>query len=665
MFMPKSVKSNRFQTSLVFLGLSLTVMAFGIIFPPRVSAAWKAGRIIDDKIFYNGNGMSKSQIQSFLNSKVPDCDRWGQKQHSSGVTRAEWAAANGKPQPPYRCLRDRTFNTNNKPDDEFCNGHTGATKDAATVIKQVANSCGINPKVLLVLLQKEQSLVTDDWPWPIQYRSATGYGCPDTAPCDAEYYGFFNQVYNAARQYRRYRAYPHLYNHIPGAYNNVRFHPNASCGSSSVLIQNQATAGLYNYTPYQPNQAALNAGWGTGNSCSSYGNRNFYRYFTTWFGATRGGTSYKWKPVRQGLYFDAARTEEFPYNAVLEPGQKIYGRVRAKNVGNQVWYQSFMKLATQRPRGRSSKFKNSDWLSKNRLTKMSQSTVSPGEKATFDFTLTAPAKTGKYKEYFSLVAEGVTWLNDPGLYFPIKALKARDFNFYLDAKRTRRIGEDPTVYRGRKIYVRVRILNNTGSTLPQNTRLATTSPRDRASELRDSSWISDNRVAKLGTSVDPGKLGVFKFSMTIPDEINTWNESFGLVIDGGGGWIEEDTMQQTITSVNRPPDRILIKEKLLKGDSITSKDDRFKLRMQHDGNLVIYSPKGSIWATNTAGSEVNRVKLQGDGNLVLRTPSNKAVWDSKTSKRLSLQLIMQNDGNLVIRNHSGKAIWDSGTSGKL
>jgi hypothetical protein len=53
-----------------------------------------------------------------------------------------------------------------------------------------------------------------------------------------------------------------------------------------VLIQNQATAGLYNYTPYQPNAAALAAGYGTGDSCSAYGNRNFWLYFRDWFGPT-------------------------------------------------------------------------------------------------------------------------------------------------------------------------------------------------------------------------------------------------------------------------------------------------------------------------------------------------------------------------------------------
>jgi hypothetical protein len=68
--------------------------------------------------------------------------------------------------------------------------------------------------------------------------------------------------------------------------NNVRYNPNAACGTSPVYIQNQATVNLYNYTPYQPNAAALAAGYGTGDSCSAYGNRNFWNFFTDWFGPT-------------------------------------------------------------------------------------------------------------------------------------------------------------------------------------------------------------------------------------------------------------------------------------------------------------------------------------------------------------------------------------------
>ena len=65
--------------------------------------------------------------------------------------------------------------------------------------------------------------------------------------------------------------------------------PKVGCGGASVTIANQATAALYNYTPYQPNAASLAAYPGEGDSCSSYGNRNFFYMFNKEFGSTGGG----------------------------------------------------------------------------------------------------------------------------------------------------------------------------------------------------------------------------------------------------------------------------------------------------------------------------------------------------------------------------------------
>ena len=65
---------------------------------------------------------------------------------------------------------------------------------------------------------------------------------------------------------------------------NIQYNPDAACGGSWVYIENQATASLYNYTPYQPNQGALDAGAGTAH-CGAYGNRNFWRFFNEWFGS--------------------------------------------------------------------------------------------------------------------------------------------------------------------------------------------------------------------------------------------------------------------------------------------------------------------------------------------------------------------------------------------
>lgn len=255
---------------------------------------FQAGRIIDDSKFFSGPTMSVNDIQLFLNAKVPVCDTWGTQPYA-GTTRAAYAASRGV-STPFICLKDYHMSIPYKaPESGLCNGITASGAFASEVISWVAQSCGINPQVLIVLLQKEQSLITDDWPWPIQYRSATGYGCPDGAPCDEEYYGFFNQVYNAARQFKRYGRDSYLFNYHANANNYIQYNPNAGCGGSVVYIQNQATAGLYNYTPYQPNAAALNNLYGTGDGCSAYGNRNFWRIFNDWFGSTFGPPDYSCK----------------------------------------------------------------------------------------------------------------------------------------------------------------------------------------------------------------------------------------------------------------------------------------------------------------------------------------------------------------------------------
>ncbi len=285
-----NIKLSKFTASLIIFIFGC--IAIVTVAPKTASALsgsdFKAGRIIDDTVFYNSSSMTVPQIQEFLNSKVPICDTNGTKPYAS-TTRAAYGTSRGYP-PPYTCLKDysQTIPTITNGGSDLCkNSVTGGTKSAAQIIYDASVACGINPQTLIVLLQKEQSLITDDWPWSNQYRSATGYGCPDTAPCDAEFYGFFNQVYQAAKAFRRYEANPNSYNYKANRNNNIYYNPNLSgCGSSNVFIENQATASLYIYTPYQPNASALNNLYGTGDSCGAYGNRNFWRMFNDWFGST-------------------------------------------------------------------------------------------------------------------------------------------------------------------------------------------------------------------------------------------------------------------------------------------------------------------------------------------------------------------------------------------
>jgi uncharacterized protein with LGFP repeats len=226
------------------------------------------GNIIDDAVFFNRDAMTEAQIQAFLQSKVPTC------------------------QSGYVCLKDWYDTSRTTSADAMCGAYAGGVRERASrIIYRVAQACGINPQVILATLQKEQGLVTHTWPSSWRYTIAMGQGCPDTAACDTRYYGFFNQVYGAAWQLKRYANPPGTSQYFtwyaPGKTWNILYNPNRACGSSPVYVQNQATANLYYYTPYQPNAAAIRAGYSTGDGCSSYGNRNFYNYFTDWFGSTK------------------------------------------------------------------------------------------------------------------------------------------------------------------------------------------------------------------------------------------------------------------------------------------------------------------------------------------------------------------------------------------
>jgi len=231
---------------------------------------FNAGYLVSDATFYDADAMDSGAVQRFLEARVPVCRTTG---------------------PP--CLKDYSTSTPTRAAEAGrCDRYEGRSSEtAAQIIVRVGRACGINPRALLVLIEKEQSLVSDATPSSRQYRSATGYGCPDTADCDANFYGFFNQVYTAALQFKRYAAAPDGRAYVAGRNNQILYHPNSACGTKTVYIRNQATAGLYLYTPYTPNQAALANLYGAGDSCSSYGNRNFWRIFTDWFGSPTGGDS--------------------------------------------------------------------------------------------------------------------------------------------------------------------------------------------------------------------------------------------------------------------------------------------------------------------------------------------------------------------------------------
>lgn len=291
---------------LIIVGI---IMVSGPAKTNAVSASdWKAGRIIDDSVFTNSTSMTAQEVQNFLNARVPVCDTNGTQltgrwYAAAGryYTRAEWGALNGNPA-PFTCLKDfwEVPKTDPAPG-QPANNYGGAAipagaKSAAQIIWDAAQRYQISPKVLLTTIQKESygPLTSDDWPYRSQYEYPMGAYCPDTAPCDPNYEGFSIQIYESARLFRYYLNnmgqswWPYK---KPNQVNSILYNPNSACGSSNVFIESSATAALYTYTPYQPNAAALANMYGTGDGCSAYGNRNFWRIFSDWFVTTYSGTA--------------------------------------------------------------------------------------------------------------------------------------------------------------------------------------------------------------------------------------------------------------------------------------------------------------------------------------------------------------------------------------
>lgn len=498
---------------------SIGVLVFSVIIssatPKTVTAAngnaFNPNRIIDDLVFNNTNAMSIGDIQNFLNSKVPSCDRW----HAAG------SGSQGA-QPPWTCLRD------------FSEGG----KSAAQIIWEAGQFYNINPQVILATLDKETGLVTDTWPYPWQYRTAMGMGCPDGAPCDAQYYGFTNQVYQGTRHFRNFQlqnpnwTIPHRI-----GLNNIKWHPNAACGTSQVNIENGATSALYSYTPYRPNQAALNNLYGTGDGCSSYGNRNFWRNFTDWFGSTTA-TNYDYSFVSSSAAFTN-----------LNPGQTQVNTITIRNMGAKTWYADGSVPVGQHPTRlvlagyQGSPFADTsdpNWLGTNAQIKMTTPVVNPGENAVFTFNFKGPYQyIYGYPHRFIPVIDGVGGMPDRGLLF-VNSTSMPTYSFVSAVF-------PPTVIsNNQKVGVSVTVRNT--STTPwygdgsvpvgkRAMRLVSMGYTPVAfADPADPNWLGTNAQIKMTQPiVNPGQDATFTFNLIGPFAYRNDFFHFVPVLDGVGG----------------------------------------------------------------------------------------------------------------------------------
>jgi hypothetical protein len=210
------MKISRFKKIISLLVIS------AVLLPNFAFAEFNPDYIISDEELVDYNSMSLAQIQRFLETK--------------GGTLAWYV----------------TTDTD------------GVTRPSAEIIWRIAQVYKINPKVLLVTLQKEQSLVTDTTPTQKQFDWATGYGvcdsCSMSDPNIQKYKGFATQIDDTAAWKRWFleNASTLSWVKLPGQTYLI--------DAYNVTPNNLATAAFYTYTPHYN------------------GNYNFWKIWQDWFG---------------------------------------------------------------------------------------------------------------------------------------------------------------------------------------------------------------------------------------------------------------------------------------------------------------------------------------------------------------------------------------------
>jgi hypothetical protein len=128
--------------------------------------------------------------------------------------------------------------------------------------------------------------------------------------------------------------------------------------------------------------------------------------------------------------YHSAWWSQSPYPQ-LAPGQTASVNIQFQNTGCNTWG-SNVRIGTWNPIPGQDQSSNlggasgcpvvTDWSACNRVAPSNGSSFAYGQIAIFTFTVKAPASLGTYKVYFRPLIEGVTWMEDQGVFMQVSTL---------------------------------------------------------------------------------------------------------------------------------------------------------------------------------------------------------------------------------------------------
>ena len=264
-----------------------------------------------------------------------------------------------------------------------------------------------------------------------------------------------------------------------------------------------------------------------------------------WDFTTAGGSSVP--PPSQS--FHAAFQSESAWPTVA-PGTSTSLTVKFQNTGTATWQKGVVgKQANLGLNGDTLTFAslgmNDGWISGNRLATTVETSVAPGQTGTFTFNVRAPMTPGTYRLPLRPVIDGVTWMEDSGVFMVVVSAWSYHSKWVSESAY-------PTLRVGQTSAPLTIVFTNTGSSpwvkgvLGQEARLGINLDDVTWASL-GVSWPLQNRVATQSeTTVTTGQNATFTFQVKAPATPGVYSIHLRPVIDGTT-WMEDEGVFLIIT----------------------------------------------------------------------------------------------------------------------
>jgi len=265
-----------------------------------------------------------------------------------------------------------------------------------------------------------------------------------------------------------------------------------------------------------------------------------------WDFTTAGATG---TAVPSAPTFHSAFVDQSAY-PTMAAGTSTTVNVRFKNTGTATWQRGVAGAqANLGLNGDTTAFAalgmNDGWISPNRLATTVEASVAPGAVGTFAFRVRAPVAPGVYRLPLRPVIDGVTWMEDQGVFLVVTS----DIGYH---SRFATQSTYPTLASGQTSAPLTVTFTNTGSkpwvqgAAGQQANLGINLD-DRTWAGLAVEWLTPDRPAEQSEAVvGPGAVGTFTFQLKAPAAPGVYAIHLRPVIDGTV-WMEDEGVFLVVT----------------------------------------------------------------------------------------------------------------------